>query len=56
MCTVSHDHLECSMEVTWVAVHDEEDHGIGAIGVVVINQSSHQVHHTLILREGPVRV
>ena len=49
-------HLECSVEVTWVSMHDEEYHSIRAVGVIIIDQSTHQVHHTIILREGPVRV
>ena len=33
--------LESSVEVTRVAGHDEENHGVGAIGVVIINESTY---------------
>ena len=43
-------HLESSVKVTRVAGHDEENHGIGAIRVVIINASTYQVHYSVVLR------
>ena len=48
-------HFEGSVEVSGEARHDEEDNGIGAIRVVIIDQCSHEVHNPVILGEGPVR-
>jgi hypothetical protein len=42
--------LESSVEVTRVAGNNEKDHGVGAIRVVVVNESTNQADYTLILR------
>ena len=43
------------MKITRIAWHDEEDHGVGAIGIVIVNESSHQIHYPVILRQCPER-
>ena len=45
--------LESSVEVSRVAGHDEENHGVGAIGVVIINKSTYQVDYSVVLRQSP---
>ena len=46
-------YLECSVEVPGVTRHNEQHHSIGATGVVIIDQSTHQVHHSIVLGECP---
>jgi hypothetical protein len=41
------------VEVTRVAGHDEENHGVGSVRVVVVNESTYQVDYTIILRQSP---
>ena len=41
------------MEVPGVTRHNEQHHSIGATGVVIIDQSTHQVHHSIVLGECP---
>ena len=43
-----------SVEVTRVAGHDEKNHGIGAIRVVIINESTYQVDYSVVFRQSPV--
>ena len=45
--------FEGSVEVPGVPRHDEENHSLGAVRVIIIYQSSNQVHHTIVFREGP---
>ena len=48
--------LQSIMKISGEAWHDEQDDYVRAIGVVVINQSTNQIHNTIILWEGPVCV
>ena len=49
-----HVYLEGSVQVSGVARHDEKDHGIGATGIVLINEGPHQIHYPVVLRQSPV--
>ena len=49
-----HVYLEGGVQVSGVARHDEKDHGIGATGIVLINEGPHQIHHPVVLRQSPV--
>ena len=46
-------HLERGVEVAGKAWHYEEDHGVGTVGIVVVDQSTNQVDYTVVLRECP---
>ena len=48
--------LESSVEVTRVAGHDEKNHGVGAIGVVIVDESTYQVDYSVVFRQSPLGV
>ena len=41
------------MEIPRVPWHDEEDHSIGSIRVVIVDQGSNQTDYSVILGESP---
>ncbi len=43
-------YLEGSVEVPGVAMHDEQDHSVGSVRIVIVNEGTHQVDNTLVLR------
>ena len=44
-----------SVEIPGVAGHDKEDNCIGAVRVVVIDESANEVDNSVVLRECPAR-